>query len=446
MLDIVPESSWLYEEEQREVVKQLLRFKLIKFDNERGLPLKGGGKTDVYINLRDARNNPKALCFVTELFTHPLRRLGLDRFVEVPDSVSCFAGPLAMATDLPYTTIREQAKTGRVGDTRVIGKPSRGEVSAIVDDVITDGASKIIPIRTGESLGLQNRALVVLVDRQQGWQDRFAEAGIKTPVWAGMTLDDVRRHLIRMGVMQRCDPAVEEKNPLIVALDGRSWEEILTLIDPLRTTGCILKVNDLLTAKGAEWLMPRLSTYGRVLADLKLDDIGNTAMNHVQRLLECGHLPWGITVHASGNGEMVGKVVEKLKSTDVKVIAVTVLTSWSEEDCQAVYGRSVEEQVNRLAAIADGAGAHGFVSSAHEVARLKEQYPNLTVITPGIRSVGEDVRDQKRVATPEMAMKNGSDHLVIGGQILKAKHPVAEVRRIIEDELHLEDKLHLEIF
>ena len=142
---IIPSSPWLSPDEQAWVVEQLLRFGLIKFDNQRRLPLKSGGKTDVYINLRDARNNPEAIDFIANLFAAPLRRLGLDRFVEVPDSVSCFAGPIAMKTGLPFLTIRGKAKEGRVADAKIIGTPRVGDQVGIMDDVITNGASKIVP-------------------------------------------------------------------------------------------------------------------------------------------------------------------------------------------------------------------------------------------------------------------------------------------------------------
>jgi len=430
----VPKSSWLYLEEQSEVVERLLEFELIKFDNQRSLPLKKGGTTDVYINLRDARNNPRAIAFVSGLFVEPLRRLGVSRFVEVPDSVSCFAGTLSIATDLPYMTIREDTKTGRVGDAKVIGKPSPKELVCILDDVITDGRSKIIPHQVCVGMGLTNRALVVLVDRQQGWQQLLAKEGIDLPVWAGMTLDDVRRHLIQtLGVMQRCDPAVENSNPIIVALDGMSWEEVLTVIDPLRTTGCILKVNDLLVAKGTEWLIPRLSTYGRVMADLKGHDIPNTVSNIAKHCRQCP--PWAVTVHASGGEEMLKGVKHTLEGLPTMVLGVTVLTSLDEEACIAIYNRGTQDEVRRLAAIANDAGVDGLVCSPQEVGFLRKLYPKLMLVTPGIRSVGVSADDQERIGTPAEAIRNGANNVVMGRQILRAANPVAEVQRLLREEI-----------
>lgn len=279
---------WIPREFQGKVVRRLLDLGLIKFDNNRSLTLKSGLKTDIYINLRDARDNPEAIRFLSQLFAEPLRRLGVQRFVEVPDSVSCFAGPLAVRTDIPYLTIRESTKEGRVSNAKVIGHAHDGEAVCIIDDVITDGASKIVPYKQCLELGLNVSALVVLIDRQQNWQNNFIQAGMGSlPVWAGMTLHDVRRELIVMGEMKRCDPMVELNNPIIVALDGKSWQAILPFIDQLRATGCVLKVNDFLFAKGIDHLLPELSVYGRVMVDLKCHDIPNTIENTCQCLAPC---------------------------------------------------------------------------------------------------------------------------------------------------------------
>ena len=433
-MDTIPTTNWLYPEEQREVVSHLLHLGLLKFDNGRSLPLKSGGTTDVYINLRDARNDPQAIRFVSDLFIPPVQRLGISRFVEVPDSVSCFAGPISITTGLPYLTIREQAKAGRVAKAKLIGNPSRGEPVCILDDVITNGESKIVPQQECEALGLNNRALVVLVDRQQGWQEHLASQGISLPVWAGMTLHDVRRELIcGLGAMQRCDSKLEANNPIIVALDGKNWNEILPLIDRLRTTGCVLKVNDLLFDQGIAHLLPELSVYGRVMVDLKGHDIPNTIANVCNRIR--AHNPWAVTVHGSGGGEMIEAAVKGLEGTDTKVLAVTVLTSLDPDTCEEIYGRRPMEQVMAIAKVAEKAGAQGIVCSPQEVEALRERFPKLTLVTPGIRSTGADAGDQKRIATPKAAMDNGANHLVMGRQILGAEDPVAEVRRVMSDEL-----------
>ena len=427
------QTPWLFPEEHRQVVQRLYDFGLLKISNKRDLPLKSGGYTDVYINLRDARNNPEAIRFIAELFAIPLNRIRPDRFVEIPDSVSCFAGPLAIETRIPYLTIREQAKLGRVADAKVIGNPVQHEYVVMIDDVVTDGASKEAPYQECINRDLDIDVLVVAVDRQQGWKKRFADKGIKMNVWPGMTLHDVRRQLIELGKMQRCDPAVEKNNPIILALDGKNWDEILPTIDRLRTTGCILKVNDLLVGEGIEHLLPNLSVYGRVMADLKGHDIPNTVANICKHLRSCP--PWAVTIHASGGPKMITAAREALAGTETKILAVTVLTSLDPKTCEEIYTRQPINQVLKLAEIADSAGADGFVCSPQEADTLRRKYPNKLLVTAGIRSAGKNANDQERIATPRNAIENGANHLVIGRQILESPDPVAEVNRIVAEEL-----------
>ena len=429
-----PKNPWLDPSEQKELVSRLLEYQLIKFSNERDLPLKSGGKTDVYINLRDARNSPQAIRIIARAFENPLRRLSPDRFIEVPDAVSCFAGPLSIATNIPYITIRESAKAGRVAKASSIGYAAFGSSAVILDDVVTDGASKIIPFTEAKTMGLRVEGLVVLVDRQQGWKEKFAENNVDLPVWPGMTLHDVRKLLVSdLGVMQRCSAAAEDKNCIIVALDGRNWEETLPLVDRLRPSGAILKVNDLLFGRGIERLIPDLHVYGRVMADLKNHDIKNTIENTCRWLR--GNPPWAVTVHASGGEEMVSAAVNALKGTQTKVLAVTVLTSINPKTCEEIYSRLPIEQVRKLAKIASDAGVHGFVCSPEEAGELKTAYPGKLIVTPGIRSAGVSVNDQSRVSTPRGAKDNGADFIVMGRQILEAADPVAEMNRVLTEEL-----------
>jgi orotidine-5'-phosphate decarboxylase len=426
-------SPWLYPEEHATVVKRLLELGLIKFSNDRDLPLKNGGYTDIYVNLRNARNNPEAITFLARLFAAPLNRLGPDRFIEIPDSVSCFAGPLSITTGIPYLTIREQAKEGRATDAKVIGQPQPGEKVCIIDDVITDGASKIIPHQMCAALKLDNKALVVLVDRQQGWQKNLSAKNIQMDVWAGLTLHDIRRQLIEQGLMQRCNQELERDNPIIVALDGKSWEQILPIIDQLRSTGCILKVNDLLFNEGIERLLPNLAVYGRVMVDLKAHDIPNTVANTCRRLKP--YAPWAVTVHASGGEAMLQAAVKELENTATKVLAVTVLTSLDKNSCEEIYHRLPKTQVMKLADLAARAGVDGFVCSPEEAAMLRRAFPDLELVVPGVRSPGVDQNDQKRSSTPKWAVANGAKKIVMGRQLLDAPNIVAEVLRVLAEEL-----------
>lgn len=429
-------APWLIPEEQEEVIHMLLKYGIIRYSNQRNLPLKKGGFTDVYINLRDARSHPVLIKYISDLYANALRRLRVDAFVEVPDAVSCIAGPIAVETGIPIITIRQQEKKGRVSDAKTIGTVRYGDQVVILDDVITDGASKIVPAQICQRNGLDVRALLVLVDRQQGWPEHLHQAGIQLPVWPAMTLHDVRRYLIdTKGIMERCNESLEEANPIIVALDGKDWETVLPIADELRTSGCILKVNDLLLNKGAEWILPNLQVYGRIMADFKGHDIPNTLKNMSRHFLK--HPPWAVTIQASGGEAMIRQVVETFEGTPTKVLAVTVLTSIDEATCSEVYHRKPLSEVKTLAAIANRAGAHGFVCSPQEVGTLSKLYPGKTFVTPGVRSPGAKLDDQSRVDTPRGSMDNGATNLVMGRQVLGAQDPVAEVHRVLKDELEI---------
>lgn len=432
------DSYWLTPEEREEACEMMAHYNLIKWDNKRQLPLSAGGFTDVYINLRDERDDPEATLAVANLFANPLdrfiRRGKINLFVEVASSMSGIAGVLSVLTGLPRVTIREIPKEGRVSKANSIGHPGYGKVCWGIDDVTTSGTSLVRMYRECIGLGLQVPGAIVLVDRQQGWEKKFEAENIPLAVWPGMTLHHVRKWLINNGLMERCSPTVVGKNPIIVALDNKNWKEILPIIDPLRTTGCMFKVNDLLVDQGAG-IISELAVYGDVLADLKIHDIPNTAVNIAQRLVSLPVKPWGVTVHGSGGREMIRAVVETLKGTGIKVIVVTVLTTFDKQACEEIYHKLPIEEVRILAKIGSEAGADGFVCSPEEVGELSTTYSGKIFVTPGVRSPGVAKGDQKRVGTPIGALEAGATHLVMGRQVTTNEDPPSEVLRVLKDEL-----------
>jgi orotidine-5'-phosphate decarboxylase len=430
-------APWLTPEERFEIIEQLIRYRLIKWDNLRNLVLKSGGTTDIYVNLRNARNIPKASPYVARVFANAIFRLNPDRFIEVPDAITPYSSRIAELVNIPYLTVRKEAKEGRVADAKFVGECFPGERVCIYDDVITDGQSKLGPYQECLARDLKILPLVVLVDRQQGWKKKFVELGINMDIWPGMTLHDIRRHLIENGYMERCDPDLEEKNPMIIGMDKGSWEEHLPLADRIRTTGCILKVNDLLWNEGIKNLTPNLQVYGRVMADIKGHDISNTLANISSHFLPFP--PWAVTVHGSGGKEMIEAVVNKFKGTPTKVLVVTLLTSIDPRTCEEIYARQSIEQVRALAKIGYRAGAHGFVCSVEETEELRKAYPEKLIINPAIRSAGKTVAgdDQSRKGTPEGAIALGANHIVMGRQITQAKDPSAEVLRVLKEELNV---------
>lgn len=166
----------------------------------------------------------------------------------------------------------------------------------------------------------------------------------------------------------------------------------------------------------------------QVFLDLKLHDIPNTvagAARAVSRLR-----PAFLTVHAAGGAAMIQAAVEAAPHT--QVAAVTVLTSLSEGDLGRIgLAGPAGDAVRRLAVLAVSSGATALVCSPHEVAAVRAEVgPDITLITPGVRPAGSDSQDQARVATPEQALADGADLLVIGRPITASPDPGATAAAI----------------
>ncbi|NUW31299.1 orotidine-5'-phosphate decarboxylase [Nonomuraea sp. SMC257] len=166
----------------------------------------------------------------------------------------------------------------------------------------------------------------------------------------------------------------------------------------------------------------------RVFLDLKLHDIPNTvagAARAVSRLR-----PAILTVHAAGGPKMIRAAVEAAPHT--QIASVTVLTSLGEADLAAIgLAGPADDAVRRLAAMSVEAGATALVCSPNEVAAVRAEVgPGITLITPGVRPAGADAQDQARVATPEQALADGADLLVIGRPITGAPDPGAAAATI----------------
>ncbi|GAA3468065.1 orotidine-5'-phosphate decarboxylase [Nonomuraea roseola] len=166
----------------------------------------------------------------------------------------------------------------------------------------------------------------------------------------------------------------------------------------------------------------------QVFLDLKLHDIPNTVAGATRAVARLR--PAILTVHAAGGPAMIQAAVEAAPHT--KIAAVTVLTSLSAADLAAIgVEGSPEDAVRRMAAMSVEAGATALVCSPHEVAAVRAAVgPSITLITPGVRPAGADSQDQARVATPEQALADGADLLVIGRPITASPDPGATAASI----------------
>jgi orotidine-5'-phosphate decarboxylase len=222
----------------------------------------------------------------------------------------------------------------------------------------------------------------------------------------------------------------QDKAPIAVALDAPDVETAARWAQAVTPYVSVVKVGlELFCRTGPSVVETvRGGTGVGLFLDLKLHDIPNTvagAAKSVARLK-----PKFLTVHASGGADMVRAAVES--APDVTIAAVTVLTSLGEEALgQIGLSGPASDAVRRLAALAVGAGAGALVCSPQEVALVRAEVgPDVVLITPGVRPAGSDAQDQARIATPEEALRNGADLLVIGRPITGAADPGAAAARI----------------
>ena len=229
--------------------------------------------------------------------------------------------------------------------------------------------------------------------------------------------------------------------PLIVALDVDSRREALQWVRRFGKRVDIFKVGlQLFAREGFPLVKAIVAERKRVFLDLKLHDIPNTVRN-ATRLLAVPGVEF-ITLHAGGGAEMMTaavSAVRECRSQNPKVLtrllAVTILTSLDDEDLRQMgMDHSVAGQVLNLARLARSAGVDGLVASPQEIRLLRvEHAEHLVLVTPGIRLAGAGSHDQKRTATPQQAMRDGSDYLVMGRSLLDAPEPEKAVQQVLAE-------------
>ncbi len=218
--------------------------------------------------------------------------------------------------------------------------------------------------------------------------------------------------------------------PIAVALDAQDAETAVRWARAVGPYVTVVKIGlELFCRTGPSVVHSVRAACGReVFLDLKLHDIPNTVAGAARSVAALG--PRYLTVHASGGAVMVRAAVEA--AGDVTIAAVTVLTSMDEATLSAVgLAGPSRDAVRRLAALAVGAGAGALVCSPQEVAAVRAEVgTGIVLITPGVRPAGADAGDQARVATPERALADGADLLVIGRPITGAADPGVAAARI----------------
>ena len=223
------------------------------------------------------------------------------------------------------------------------------------------------------------------------------------------------------------------KDRLAVAIDVTGRDAALRLLDAVGDEAGIIKIGHRLAYSGGFSLIEELAQSGRhVFADLKLLDIDQTVAEGARSVAATGAAY--LTVHAYPKA--MRAAVEALgPDPALKLLGVTVLTSMDDADlADAGYSDTAETLVMKRARQAKAAGMPGLICSAREAAALRTAVgPDMLLVTPGIRFADGDIGDQKRVVTPQKAIADGADILVMGRPITANADPKAAARRAVDE-------------
>jgi orotidine-5'-phosphate decarboxylase len=235
------------------------------------------------------------------------------------------------------------------------------------------------------------------------------------------------------------NPATVAAGPkVIVALDFAAAAQALALVARLDPKACAVKVgNEMFVSAGPELVQQLIAKGFRVFLDLKFYDIPNTVAQACAAATRLG--VWMVNVHAAGGRAMLRAAQDAVERTAAArgappplLLAVTLLTSLGAEEVAEIgYAQAPEGVVLRLARLAADCGLDGVVCSALEAPALRRTLgAGFKLVTPGIRPAGTAAADQVRLITPEAAIADGADYLVIGRPITAAADPAAELARI----------------
>jgi orotidine-5'-phosphate decarboxylase len=225
---------------------------------------------------------------------------------------------------------------------------------------------------------------------------------------------------------------LDPRDRLIVALDVPTLRSAEALVERLGDSVNFYKIGYQLVFDRGLALAEALVRAGkRVFLDMKMHDIGNTVARGVESVARMGVT--FLTVHAYP--QTMQAAVAGKEGSSLKILAVTVLTSYDDADLQAAgYSLGVSDLVVRRALQARDIGIDGLICSGEEAARIREAAgTSLALVTPGIRLAGTPGGDQKRVLTPAKAIAAGADYLVVGRPIVEAADPGAAADAIVRE-------------
>jgi orotidine-5'-phosphate decarboxylase len=222
------------------------------------------------------------------------------------------------------------------------------------------------------------------------------------------------------------------RDPVIIALDLDSASAADSLVAALGESAGFYKVGmELYAAAGMDYVRSLAGRGKRVFLDMKYYDIGETVKRAVAVAARSGAT--FLTVH--GVGQVMRAALEGRADSPLKLLAVSVLTSFDQADVKELgYDCTLPELVAQRVRLAMQTGMDGVVASPLEAQSIRALTgPGAILVTPGVRSKGVSAGDQKRVASPAEALRNGADYVVIGREVSRAPHPASALAAILEE-------------
>ena len=218
------------------------------------------------------------------------------------------------------------------------------------------------------------------------------------------------------------------REKVIVALDLPTAQEAVKMAEQIAPIFPFFKIGIRLFTQAGPDFVKQILRSGKVFLDLKFYDIPTVVAEAAAQAAQIGVSL--LTLHASGGSEMMRFTAEKVSGYPVRLLGVTVLTSFNNLE-EGGINRPIGEQVRLLADLAQDSGMHGIVCSPMELPDLRSHFPRtFLMVTPGIRGAGDQKGDQKRTASPAEALQSGADYLVIGRPIVNASDPLVAAEAI----------------
>lgn len=220
------------------------------------------------------------------------------------------------------------------------------------------------------------------------------------------------------------------RNPLIVALDVDSELQAMKLVDDLHDIVGCFKVGPRLLIKGGPKLIEKISQGAPVFLDHKFFDIPSTMTSAIRAAFDCGVSL--ATIHLLSGTTAIQQLVQLERELNAqrpfKLLGVSILTSWNENDYPPVFQNTqTQNNVKQLAVFGKGLGLTGFVCSGHELSELNDagidDDEGDFLLVPGVRRMSDSVNDQSRIVSPMKAMKDGASAVVVGRPIIESQNP-----------------------